>query len=826
MAGLGSASAGPRVPLGLRFPDGRGREMGSTSQCQIAAWSCRLASIPPKWRQGSGYSILSIKLLGHSSFDDLLPVRLAAAPTFPGRRVSVSSASSLMRLFSHCDSRCPDEYGASPECKEGETGDPLENPPTSAIVRHDSHMREFWGNPARSRTSFALVGGSSLNHRTTAAPKWRGTWLACSPSTKVKRGSLPDRVTPDFHMWALMTALSRAAQISSLNHSFTPIGVEDIGCYGGRLGRPPNGVQSSSRKFFNEKPSNVSESGLLTNSIQETAGTLSAALVHRLSRLALTPHRTPLARALRPRNRGECSLKVGVGAIRLGEKGPKNRAGVGRSARPDLRQLQQDEEPRVFGKTEQAVNSAGNCQQHQAKSSPPLPQGNWNLNSISAGRSLSTSWPSRGSLQADHWGGCGEIWVAHDIEHSGKRETPKKPADQRHRPERFPHVKVRFAMLGGDGSMVVAMEKVLNHCKYITTTEKLRIQWWLREALRTDLVSDWLLRAAKCSLLAGLSAGEEFEIASASSHHLRGYGDCAVGLLACHQGEQGFACGNRALTMPLVGGFPRGSLVTQRSFIPALLHTHLTSPSSHLKTSLLTTTQISSLAPLPLICDGFRDAILRSLEGSVIEEPMQLISELVDRVSDPSPSASWGATALGVVSELTARSSLIILWTKLEAHRDACPPSIGHGHVSLVVRIVARKTSPRGKGGPDSLYAAFHRPLPINRGVTCETVSIWCTRCVGEAALLGRNTSTSLAVGRWRCPPTNYRACSAACDGAGRTTVAPPPRAVTNTPPLPPLSLLTPSPVTGSAVTLLLHPSTFLHFISLYYQLLQFPAVE
>ncbi|KAJ8867564.1 hypothetical protein PR048_031366 [Dryococelus australis] len=49
------------------------------------------------------------------------------------------------------------------------------------------------------------------------------------------------------------------------------------------------------------------------------------------------------------------------------------------------------------------------------------------------------------------------------------------------------------------------------------------------------------------------------------------------------------------LTMPLVGGFSRGSPPFPRPFIPALLHTHLASPSSALKASLLRAAPYASL---------------------------------------------------------------------------------------------------------------------------------------------------------------------------------------------------------------------------------------
>ncbi|KAJ8889117.1 hypothetical protein PR048_008611 [Dryococelus australis] len=57
-------------------------------------------------------------------------------------------------------------HGATSELKgAGETGDTRENPPTSDIVRHDSHMRKS-GN----RTRFTWVGGEQTNHYITADP--------------------------------------------------------------------------------------------------------------------------------------------------------------------------------------------------------------------------------------------------------------------------------------------------------------------------------------------------------------------------------------------------------------------------------------------------------------------------------------------------------------------------------------------------------------------------------------------------------------------------------------------------------------------------------
>ncbi|KAJ8887519.1 hypothetical protein PR048_013735 [Dryococelus australis] len=54
--------------------------------------------------------------------------------------------------------------------RAGETGDPRENPPTSGIIRSDSHMRKFGSDPAGGRTLSALVGGEQANRSATPAP--------------------------------------------------------------------------------------------------------------------------------------------------------------------------------------------------------------------------------------------------------------------------------------------------------------------------------------------------------------------------------------------------------------------------------------------------------------------------------------------------------------------------------------------------------------------------------------------------------------------------------------------------------------------------------
>ncbi|KAJ8868467.1 hypothetical protein PR048_029995 [Dryococelus australis] len=52
----------------------------------------------------------------------------------------------------------------------GEMGDPRENPPTSFIVRHDSHLRKIRSEPVGESARFAFVGGEQSNRSATAAP--------------------------------------------------------------------------------------------------------------------------------------------------------------------------------------------------------------------------------------------------------------------------------------------------------------------------------------------------------------------------------------------------------------------------------------------------------------------------------------------------------------------------------------------------------------------------------------------------------------------------------------------------------------------------------
>ncbi|KAJ8891007.1 hypothetical protein PR048_010516 [Dryococelus australis] len=83
-----------------------------------------------------------------------------------------------------------------------------------------------------------------------------------------------------------------------------------------------------------------------------------------------------------------------------------------------------------------------------------------------------------------------------------------------------------------------------------------------------------------------------------------GRGGSEVSLLASHQGGPGSnpsrvtpdsRMWKSCRTMPLVGGFSRGSPVSLAPLIPALLRTHLASPLSAFKTTLIKAAQIASL---------------------------------------------------------------------------------------------------------------------------------------------------------------------------------------------------------------------------------------
>ncbi|KAJ8891030.1 hypothetical protein PR048_010539 [Dryococelus australis] len=78
-----------------------------------------------------------------------------------------------------------------------------------------------------------------------------------------------------------------------------------------------------------------------------------------------------------------------------------------------------------------------------------------------------------------------------------------------------------------------------------------------------------------------------------------GKGDSALNLAVYTDSLPDFDMWESCRTMPLVGGFSNGSPVSPAPCIPALLHTHLTSPSSAPKTSMVRATQISLLHSIP-----------------------------------------------------------------------------------------------------------------------------------------------------------------------------------------------------------------------------------
>ncbi|KAJ8870497.1 hypothetical protein PR048_029520, partial [Dryococelus australis] len=58
--------------------------------------------------------------------------------------------------------------------KAGKMGGPRENPPTSAILRHESHVQKSGSGPAENRARFALVAGEWSDHFSTATPSMMG----------------------------------------------------------------------------------------------------------------------------------------------------------------------------------------------------------------------------------------------------------------------------------------------------------------------------------------------------------------------------------------------------------------------------------------------------------------------------------------------------------------------------------------------------------------------------------------------------------------------------------------------------------------------------
>ncbi|KAJ8891929.1 hypothetical protein PR048_004488 [Dryococelus australis] len=81
--------------------------------------------------------------------------------------------------------------------RAGENGRARENPPTSGVVRHDSHLRKSGTDPAGSRTRLVWLGGEQANHNTTAAQNGAddiisdNMWLNYSPPTLANRVRFP-----------------------------------------------------------------------------------------------------------------------------------------------------------------------------------------------------------------------------------------------------------------------------------------------------------------------------------------------------------------------------------------------------------------------------------------------------------------------------------------------------------------------------------------------------------------------------------------------------------------------------------------------------------
>ncbi|KAJ8870939.1 hypothetical protein PR048_027241 [Dryococelus australis] len=88
-----------------------------------------------------------------------------------GYFVNMAATNMLSVLPQHVNSK---EWGdldeASMNAKAGEAGDPRGNPPTSAIVLHDSDLPNSGRDPAGTRTRFAMVGGERSSRCPTAAP--------------------------------------------------------------------------------------------------------------------------------------------------------------------------------------------------------------------------------------------------------------------------------------------------------------------------------------------------------------------------------------------------------------------------------------------------------------------------------------------------------------------------------------------------------------------------------------------------------------------------------------------------------------------------------
>ncbi|KAJ8866776.1 hypothetical protein PR048_032637 [Dryococelus australis] len=124
---------------------------------------------------------------------------------------------------------------------ESPAEDPREDPPTSGIVLHDSHIQESWSDPAGDRTRIALVGDEWANRSATLAPMLRkgfysvttetlhalrvGACVACiAPSLlDLVRGVPTKQATHEDCSPALLYARLRGLAYRSLNSRIIPV---------------------------------------------------------------------------------------------------------------------------------------------------------------------------------------------------------------------------------------------------------------------------------------------------------------------------------------------------------------------------------------------------------------------------------------------------------------------------------------------------------------------------------------------------------------------------------------------------------------------------
>ncbi|KAJ8880340.1 hypothetical protein PR048_016807 [Dryococelus australis] len=117
----------------------------------------------------------------------------------------------------------PRGCGAALRCKGRGTGDPRENPPTSSIGRHDSHLRKSGGDTAENLTRFVLVGCEYSNRYNTLARPQLVVVFAWPPRS-------PD-LNPIEHIWNAVESDLHALDPALINPSIVG------GCVGkfGRL---------------------------------------------------------------------------------------------------------------------------------------------------------------------------------------------------------------------------------------------------------------------------------------------------------------------------------------------------------------------------------------------------------------------------------------------------------------------------------------------------------------------------------------------------------------------------------------------------------------